>query len=352
MKTVIMGSGNGAIALAAWQSYCKHDVTICSLKGYDDNFTDFIDSKQIIIKGALKRNISLSNVTNDVRCVENADVVCIVVPSFAHKNIFQNIVPHLRDGQIIIVFTGNFASVTLREILENSNSSLKLNVVETDSLPFACRYEGNAVINIMGIKKCLSAGIHKFNNLDRQADRQIIDTIKPLTPCELIMRKNIIATGLQNVNGVLHPITSILSTAWIENEDNSFYFYSDGMSPSVSKLISKLDAERLSIAKALGHDLKDVVKLSNDAYDFDFKLINDFAVNSQCHNRIKGPELVNNRYLTEDIPYSVVPWICLADKIGVPTPMLKLTVNLASELLDTNLKIRENEFRNLNLNEW
>ncbi|MCP3968490.1 MAG: hypothetical protein GY750_14170 [Lentisphaerae bacterium] len=352
MKTVIMGSGNGAIALAAWQSYCKHDVTICALPDYDEHFPDFKDSKTLKMKGELEGVICLNEVTNNVKCVEDAKAVFIVVPSFAHENIFQKILPYLKNNQTIVVFPGNFASVTFRKMLESYNSDLTLNFVETDSLPFACRYEGNAVINIMGIKKCLSAGTYIYNKRDDKTSGEEVEIITALSPCKVSFVENIIATGLQNPNGVVHPITTMLNTGRIENENGAFCFYSEGMSVSIAKVIDKIDAERMSVSKALGYNLKSVIKWANDAYGYNFETLYSFLQNSISHNKMKGPFSLSNRYLQEDIPYSVIPWICLAEKVGVKTPMLKLTVDLASALLETDLHARENQFRELNLNEW
>jgi len=43
---------------------------------------------------------------------------------------------------------------------------------------------------------------------------------------------------------------------------------------------------------------------------------------------VKGPSNVNDRYLTEDIPYSLVPISCLGKRLNVPTPIIDALINI------------------------
>jgi len=49
---------------------------------------------------------------------------------------------------------------------------------------------------------------------------------------------------------------------------------------------------------------------------------------------IKGPASLNHRYLTEDVPMSLVPIASLGDMLDVETPTIKAIIHLACLLLD------------------
>ena len=71
---------------------------------------------------------------------------------------------------------------------------------------------------------------------------------------------NVIATGLANVNMVLHPPGAILGAAWVETCKGDFNVLcarTAGM--AWGAIMAALDGERLAVAKAYGHKLPDSV---------------------------------------------------------------------------------------------
>ncbi|GAI60830.1 unnamed protein product [marine sediment metagenome] len=52
--------------------------------------------------------------------------------------------------------------------------------------------------------------------------------------------------------------------------------------------------------------------------------------------RISGPSLVKSRYITEDIPYGLVPIAKLGRHFNVVTPVIDAVIELASVINQTN----------------
>ena len=69
----------------------------------------------------------------------------------------------------------------------------------------------------------------------------------------LVRTGSVLEAGLNNANPVIHPPITILNGARIENEGDSTFFYKDGVSPAVARLIQKLDEERMALLRALGY---------------------------------------------------------------------------------------------------
>lgn len=52
----------------------------------------------------------------------------------------------------------------------------------------------------------------------------------------------------------------------------------------------------------------------------------------------KGPSTINNRYITEDVPNGLCLLESLADKKNISTPITTSLINIASSLLNKNLR--------------
>jgi opine dehydrogenase len=121
------------------------------------------------------------------------------------------------------------------------------------------------------------------------------------------------------------------------------------MTPSVARTFESLNEERLAICKALGYKL----------YHWDnleFKDYNLGETEEECRYRIlntsmdaafgkdgiyagikmKGPEHLKDRFVTEDVPYGMVLLSTLGDLLGIPTPTHDAVIQLASVVNRTN----------------
>ena len=64
------------------------------------------------------------------------------------------------------------------------------------------------------------------------------------------MAGNVLQTGLNNMGAIFHPALTILNTGWIESTHGDYQFYIDGATPSVAKVLSALDRERVTVASS------------------------------------------------------------------------------------------------------
>jgi opine dehydrogenase len=53
---------------------------------------------------------------------------------------------------------------------------------------------------------------------------------------------------------------------------------------------------------------------------------------------LRAPGQINTRWLTEDVPYGLVPWSDLGGQLGVATPVIDATIALASAALGTDFR--------------
>ena len=93
--------------------------------------------------------------TTDVgEAVTAGDILFVVVPAFAHEWIAEQIAPHLKDGQMVVLTPGYFGGTLLfRKVLQEKGLEARVILAEATSLPYATRIIGPAQVGIKGIKK-------------------------------------------------------------------------------------------------------------------------------------------------------------------------------------------------------
>ena len=114
-------------------------------------------------------------------------------------------------------------------------------VADTSTLPYAVRIIADgkiAVYNRLG-GGCLLATLPSSKN------DELYQILKPVHPC-IEKGKNIFQTCLQNANPMLHPCITTLNAARIEGP-NDFFFYEEGVTPGVGRLLKAIDQERIAI---------------------------------------------------------------------------------------------------------
>ena len=236
--------------------------------------------------------------------------------------------PYLQDEQIIVTMPGNFASLCFNRILNENNINKKIHLVESVSLPYACRVERPGNVHILDIKNNLSLSM-----LGENQNQNMISHLKEILPCCIEIQKNIFSAGFNCLNGIMHPATVLLNTGWTETTKGDFYFYKDGVSESVGKLLDKLDCERRKVAEKYGFSTVPFVDMLEQFYGNKYPDIGTFARNSKIHNKLKAsPSSLNNRYVSEDVPYILVPWYNLAKLANCEVPAMETIISLASIL--------------------
>ena len=116
----------------------------------------------------------------------------------------------------------------------------------------------------------------------------------------------------------------------IEYSRGEFYFYDEGVSPSVAKVIMHVDDERRAIGQALGYDL---IPANEAFHQAGFGPRGDLwaTINgSLMLTRLKAPGNLESRWLSEDIPYGIATWSLLGEQYGINTPMMRAFVDIGS----------------------
>lgn len=250
----------------------------------------------------------------------------ITVPAYGHCTIIAELASLDLRKHVVICITGSFFSLMARQHL-NVRA-----LVETSTSPYASRFE-DGQIRILGIKKVMPAA-----SLPVDYCREHGTSVEDIFGMRLDVRSSVLEIGLMCVTGVIHPPPTLMNAGWIETSHGAFHFYRDGISPSIGNVIDAMDHERQDVAR--GFDVEDspaVVEIMNAYYERSFSTFTDFAHHSPEHNAISmAPAHLRHRFITQDVPHVLVPWIALGQIVGVKCPTMLAIVHLASVIHDVN----------------
>ncbi|KDR95970.1 opine dehydrogenase [Peptoclostridium litorale DSM 5388] len=329
-KITIIGGGNGAYAAAADLALSGHQITLYADEGHKKNIEQLLSSKTIRLSGAGKNgHAKLHNVTTDIsEALSDADIIMPVIPAYSQKNFALDIAPHIRRGHKIVLTPGSSGGALLVARMLHEMGKLEgVKIAEMHTLPYAARKTGPEDVEIMlECKKMFFAAFPAKYNHEMHA---LVSSVYPAV--ELV--SDVLESSLNNGNPISHVAPVILNAGKIEYCNGEHYHYKEGITPSVARVVEKIDFERQLICRKLGYKtipVKERLHLMGYVPKRDtlYESYRDKVFNPL----FKGPKDLKSRYLTEDVPYSMVLFSSIASQIGISTPLMDSVITLASAL--------------------
>ncbi len=333
-KVTVIGAGNGGLCAAYRLSQQGFYVCIYDSPNFKAQIDAINKTGHIVAldgkdgdnyQNAGKEEITVA--TTDIKeAMAFSDIFVMICPSFAQELLYAQMLPHLKKNDTVIVMPGNFASLVFSA---KTDSTLNITFVDAISIPWATRIMGDATIAIMGTKEFLPLSVYPKKN-DTTAMREKIDAVIPIATEYLTDPMH---AGIENINFGGHPLMTMLNIGLLENFNGEFNYYYDCCSVSTARVADSLDKERVKIANSLGYDVRTELEAMNALYASDFETIYDFNRASKTHAKIKdAPNSSNSRYITEDVPYLMVPIYEMSKLGGVECNLLKSVITLAGAL--------------------
>ena len=330
-KIAVLGSGNGARAVCAQIGFRGYNVVMWEPLEETDDYKRLKQEKRMLLSGDIVLEGKIKEVTMDIaEAIKDAVTIFVVVPAFAHEPIFKKMIPYLKSGQHIVIMPGNYGCFKLRKMLNDKGLDLDISITETASLPYACRITSYNEVRVFKKKDKLHMATSPCSSF-KQIFNLLQDIFNPYV--EMLECDKILNIDLSNSNFTLHPLPVLLNYGAIEQNPKTFRHYIDGITPEISKLMKKMDDERLAIGKAYGIDLLDTLEQLKIYYGW-----NDSTTYYEYVHSPESPYYdlighnIKSRYLTEDVPQVLVPAYLLAKKADLNVPVVEITIRLASYL--------------------
>jgi len=335
MKVAVLGSGNGGHAVAFEWSKAGHEVYMFDFPQFPKNIEAINKAGGITSEGELEGFQKLSYAGHDISAVvPEADLIFVVGPAYSTEPFGKACKPYVKPGQKYIVCPSSCAgSIVFKNALGLNIEDESVIIAETSTLPYAVRLIGDAKIAVYNRLK----GGYLVAALPSRYNKVIYDMLVKVHD-KIEMADNVLQTTLQNGNPVIHPAVTLLNSALIERTRGDFFFYEEGVTQAVGRVIKALDNERIEIGKKLGVTvIPDPVigvrqgYMADETYDIGYSKAPGFK-------GIKAQPQLNYRYFNEDVGYGLVFLTDLAKHIGVNTPCMDAVIKIASITMDRDYK--------------
>lgn len=337
MKVAVLGGGNGAYAVAAEWSLAGHEVRMAEAESHQGGLASVAEAGGITSEGQLSGFAAVELAGTDfAAALDGAELVFIVGPAFATEPLAGLAAPHLVDGMTVVVCPGScLGAVAFAGAAGIPLDGSGITVAETSTLPYAARITGDATVHIFH----KLAGALFVAALGQDSTSSVTTMLQSVWP-EVSAASSVWQTTLQNGNPVIHPAVTLLNAALIERTGGDFMFYEDGITPAVGRLIEGVDKERIAVGKALGVDVLSEPEIGvrqgymeEDNYSTGYSQAPGFL-------GIKAQDSLENRYLTEDVGFSMVFFRDVARAMDVSTPVMDAIITIASIIMDVDYAAR------------
>ncbi len=324
-KFAVLGGGNAGFAFAGHLGLKGYSVNLYEDPSFEKNLEVIKANGGIYLKDLLTGFGPVNTITTSMKdAVDDVDIIIISVPEFAQRNFFSEYLKYAKDGQVIVFFPGNYASFKFKKLVEASNK--KLILAEASSIPYGARKREEGTVNIIGWKSKLHLAALPANKTD-----YVLEKLNEFNDV-FIPGNNVLEVSLNNPNFVVHCTAMALNAGWVESTEGNFSLYWQGISPSVSKVLEAVDAERLSVANAFGFKILSEKEFFEIYYGLSGNSLYEVIQKSENHGHSGAPKTLKDRYIEEDAPAGLTAVVALSKKVGVPTPVCQAILTVCSTL--------------------
>ena len=331
----ILGAGNGGCAAAVDLGGRGYDIRLWSRR--EERLTPLREAGGIEYAGALGDGLQpVAVITTDIAAaMDGANLVLVMVPTDAHEAMARAVAPHLVSGQVLMVSPGH-TLLLVPQTLRRCGIAQPV-TCETGTLPYICRMDGPARVRITQPSRHQA-----FAAFPARETARLAEQIEPLFPM-IQPVGSVLDTVFPYTNAIHHPPAFLCNAGRVESTGGDFYHYYDGITPSVGRLIDRLDAERLAVAHALGCDPAPLPEhflrmgYTTEAA-CDSGLAYEVFHQSEADRYIRAPSTLDYRFFTEDVPYGLVPLSGLGRLAGVATPVIDAMIEICSAVMDRDFR--------------
>ena len=347
----ILGGGACGQTFAADFALAGYKVRLCELPEFAPESLGAVLKTHQIELGGTQFNFKwfrragiakVDIVTTEVsQALKGAGLVMIAIPAKGHKPFFDKMIPYLEDGQVISIFPDNFGSLMLRNMMRERSCDVNVIIGGWSSMPYGVRKMEPGRLNcLLRIRRIMCDALP---SKDGDKFFQALKNIPPFEGTSVLERGDtVIGVGFSNPNPVVHTPGAILSVGPMEvsqMEDmtlgipkGKFSMYKHGASPAVSRVQYAFYQEMCQIANAIG------IKIAGYTEEQFFSKGSIMGVeywgpfSDVLLPPIVGPDSIEHRYFTEDIPVGTAVYYQLAQKFGIEVPIIESVIRLGSAI--------------------
>ena len=335
----VIGTGGGGLTIAAELGLNGRPVTLADQPRFSAGLeaAEAAGGIELTFRTSLTDTTAESQLaplkatsTDVVAAVAGAELVIICVPAFGHEPLAGLLATVWQQGQTVLWVGepgGGFAATAaLRQIGRRP----EVTFADTNTLPYY-----GALVSAPGkvgaIRKSGGTLVSALPSSRIDAVASVAAGIWPwVTEAESVWE-----TLLLNFNAIDHVPAMLCNLGPIQQPEGTFSLWGTGGTRGVVNIIEALDNEYLEMRRALG--------IANETPYEDYLVGQGLApakgadLHETLHSSLLptlqfrcSPDALDHRFVSEDIPYSLVLASSLGRELGVATPMIDSLIVVGS----------------------
>lgn len=339
----IVGAGSIAFGTAAFLHQQGHLPMLWSPSGAG---TKGLVSAPLCAEGALNTEFKVEVAQSAKQLATKNDALIIALPAYGHKSVMDALVPHIRNGQHIIISShASLGAVYLAQALAARNVSAPITAWGTTAI--TGRRQSETTVKVNTVRSLIDLCTVQ----DAAADLNGLTYCKHLFGDRFQQRDGLLAISLSNLNPQNHLGIALGNITRMERGE--VWSQGQNVTPKVGQLLEQLDLERLAIANAL--DLKVRTIFEHFHLSFHVPIASISEMNQAMHaqgNGGTGPATADSRYVTEDVPYGLQLTSVLGRLVGQPATLHEAGIRIFSAMYGRDFSNENNILNALELNRY
>ena len=342
----VVGAGAGGQGMAAYLARKGFNVRLWNRMEpaeVERWLQPIADTGQLELVGWMPGTVAIDCASTDLaKATEGASVVFVITTADAYPSLAKQMAPILRAGQMVVLMSGGTgASLEFRSAFLASGGVADVFIAEATTTIVNSRPAGPGKVEILGEKRRV-----EFAALPASHTAPALRLVEGLP---FVAVSDVLSTGMTNYSVSVHAVPMVLNAAWLEDRPAGFLYYRQGISKAVARVIEKVEAERLALAKALGVETTTLQSYLVDSLGAPPGDLYTSVHECGIYATVPAPPALDHRYLWEDVMTGVVPMVGLGRALNVPVPLMEATLTLASALLGRDLASRGRTLEKLGL---
>jgi len=331
---LVLGGGNGGLALAGDLALAGHAVRLFELPAHAEAFRPLEAEPRLVVRtgpgGGIARETTLALATTDLdRALDGARTLHLVVPVFAQAAFADLLLARLRGEHALVVWAGRFGGLHLTErIRREQGGGPRFTLIEANTLPYGARRTGPREVAILfRATRLFAAGLPEARG------REVIAELAGIWPV-LEPVGSMLEAAFRNSALPLLAVGALLNIGAIEGGERPFALFRDGLTAGVRRAVRAVYGEMTAVGGALGFALP---AYPDEVFDGPASIeganFRDEAGGTAEFLRLTGPDRLDHRYTVENVRYGLAVVAALGRRHGVLAPVIDAFVTLANALI-------------------
>ena len=324
MSVTILGAGGIGLSMAAVLLERGHAVKMWTPSG--ETTAPFRAGKPLVVDGILKGEFHPTAATSAQDAVAGAEVVLLAVPGNGHRAVIDAIAPHLSAGQVVVISSHcSLSALYLSQRL--AARAIACPIAAWATTVVTGRRKAPGAVNMTTLRKEVDVA-----TVPAGASAGAFEACRALFGDRFKLRDDLLAVSLSNLNPPVHMANSLCNLTRMERGEAWANY--GCMTDAVGRLIEALDRERLALAASFGLTVRSIQDHMHLSFDLPRGTVGEMAreQDKRRGGMPPGPTTLDHRYVTEDVPFGLVPLIAIARAAQVPVPLHESGVALLRAL--------------------